>query len=218
MIREALQKRGLSLKDCRVVIQGFGNAGSYLAKFMHDEGSKVIGISDVYGALYDKEGLDIDYLLDHRDVFGTVTKDFKNKITNKELLELECDILVPAAVENQITIHNARNIKAQIIVEAANGPTTLEATKILDEMGVLLVPDVLASSGGVTVSYFEWVQNNQGYYWTEQEVEQKLEENMVRAFENVYNTSLIHKVNMRLAAYMVGVRKMAEASKFRGWV
>ncbi|MDG0958772.1 NAD-specific glutamate dehydrogenase, partial [Bacillus paranthracis] len=150
--------------------------------------------------------------------FGTVTKLFNNTISNKELLELDCDILVPAAIENQITEENANDIKAKIVVEAANGPTTLEATKILTDRGILLVPDVLASAGGVTVSYFEWVQNNQGYYWTEEEVEQRLEKVMVRSFDSIYETAQVRKVNMRLAAYMVGVRKMAEASRFRGWV
>ncbi|NSL53342.1 Glu/Leu/Phe/Val family dehydrogenase [Calidifontibacillus erzurumensis] len=217
-IHEALKKKGIDIKGAKVVVQGFGNAGSYLAKFMHDAGACVIGISDAYGALYDPNGLDIDYLLDRRDSFGTVTKLFKNTITNKELLELECDILVPAAIENQITEENAHNIKAKIVVEAANGPTTLEATKILTERGILLVPDVLASAGGVTVSYFEWVQNNQGYYWSEEEVEEKLQKVMVKAFNNVYETAQKRKVDMRLAAYMVGVRKMAEAARFRGWV
>ena len=218
MIREAAKKRGIDLKGARVIVQGFGNAGSYLSKFMHDAGAKVIAISDMHGALYNPDGLDIDYLLDRRDSHGSVTNLFEDRITNREMLELECDILVPAAVENQITADNAHNIRANIVVEAANGPTTLEATKILVERGILLVPDVLASAGGVTVSYFEWVQNNQGYYWPEEEVEQKLEETMVHAFENVYQTAQSREVDMRLAAYMVGVRKMAEASRFRGWV
>ena len=217
-IEEAAKKRGIDLEGARVVVQGFGNAGSFLSTFLHEAGAKVIGISDAYGALYDPEGLDIDYLLDRRDSFGTVTTLFKNTITNKELLELECDILVPAAVQNQITKENAHNIKADIIVEAANGPTTMEATNILTERGKLLVPDVLASAGGVTVSYFEWVQNNQGYYWPEEEVEEKLNKVMRKAFETIYNTAQTRKVNMRLAAYMVGVRKMAEASRYRGWV
>lgn len=217
-IREAAKKRGIDIKGARVVVQGFGNAGSFLAKFMHDAGAKVIAISDAYGALHDPNGLDIDYLLDRRDSFGTVTKLFNNTISNKELLELDCDILVPAAIENQITEENANDIKAKIVVEAANGPTTLEATKILTDRGILLVPDVLASAGGVTVSYFEWVQNNQGYYWTEEEVEQRLEKVMVKSFDSIYETAQVRKVNMRLAAYMIGVRKMAEASRFRGWV
>lgn len=218
MINKALEKRGIGLSNARVIIQGFGNAGSYLAKFMHDSGARVLGISDVNGALYDPQGLDIEYLLDRRDSFGTVTNLFQNTITNKELLEKDCDILVPAAIENQITIDNADRIKASIVVEAANGPTTFEATKKLTERGILIVPDVLASAGGVVVSYFEWVQNNQGYYWTEEEVETRLQEVMVKAFENVYNIHITRKVDMRLAAYMVGVRKMAEAAHFRGWV
>ncbi|GED66233.1 Glu/Leu/Phe/Val family dehydrogenase [Lysinibacillus fusiformis] len=218
VIEEAAKKRGIDIKGARIVIQGFGNAGSFLAKFMHDLGAKVIGISDAYGALHDPEGLDIDYLLDRRDSFGTVTTLFENTISNKELLELDCDILVPAAIENQITADNAHNIKANIVVEAANGPTTAEATKILTERGILLVPDVLASAGGVTVSYFEWVQNNQGYYWTEEEVEERLYKKMVEAFDNVYTTATTRNINMRLAAYMVGVRRTAEASRFRGWV
>ncbi|WP_201713343.1 Glu/Leu/Phe/Val family dehydrogenase [Rossellomorea arthrocnemi] len=217
-IHEAAKKKGIKLEGARVVVQGFGNAGSFLAKFMHDAGAKVIGISDAYGGLHDENGLDIDYLLDRRDSFGTVTKLFNNTISNEELLELDCDILVPAAIENQITDKNAHNIRASIVVEAANGPTTLDATKILTERGILLVPDVLASSGGVTVSYFEWVQNNQGYYWTEEEVEEKLEKILVSSFNNVYETSQTRRVDMRLAAYMVGVRKMAEACRFRGWI
>lgn len=217
-IREAAHVKGLTLENARVVVQGFGNAGSYLAKFMHDAGAKVVGISDAYGALYDERGLDIDSLLERRDSFGTVTKLFKNTISNKELLELDCDILVPAAIENQITMANADNIKAKIIVEAANGPTTMEATKLLAEKGTLIVPDVLGNSGGVIVSYFEWVQNNQGYYWTEQEVENRLEELMVRSFETVYKTAQARKLDMRLAAYMVGIKRMAEAVELRGWV
>ncbi|MED4267403.1 Glu/Leu/Phe/Val dehydrogenase [Priestia megaterium] len=217
-IEEAVKKKNIDLQNARIVVQGFGNAGSFLAKFMHDAGARVIGISDAYGALYDPQGLDIDYLLDRRDSFGTVTNLFTNVITNEELLEKECDILVPAAISNQITAQNAHHIKASIVVEAANGPTTLEATKILDERGVLLVPDILASAGGVTVSYFEWVQNNQGYYWSEEEVAEKLRKVMVSSFENIYQTSLTHQVDMRLAAYMVGIRKPAEASRFRGWV
>ncbi|WP_085523524.1 Glu/Leu/Phe/Val family dehydrogenase [Tuberibacillus sp. Marseille-P3662] len=217
-IREAAKRKNIDIKGARVVVQGFGNAGSFLAKFMHDAGAKIVGISDAYGALHDPEGLDIDYLLDRRDSFGTVTKLFKNTISNQGLLELDCDILVPAAIENQITEQNASKVKASIVVEAANGPTTLKATEILTNRDILLVPDVLASSGGVTVSYFEWVQNNQGYYWTEEEVEKRLEDVLVNSFENVYNTSKNRKINMRLSAYMVGVRKMAEASRFRGWV
>jgi glutamate dehydrogenase len=185
---------------------------------MHDAGAKVVAVSDVYGGVYDPNGLDIDFLLDRRDSFGTFSQLFNDTITNQELLELECDILVPAAISNQITAQNAANIKASIVVEAANGPTTLEATTILTERGVLLVPDILASAGGVTVSYFEWVQNNQGYYWSEEEVAEKLEKVMTKSFDTIYETAKAHQVDMRLAAYMVGIRKVAEASSFRGWV
>lgn len=217
-LHEAAKKKEMEVKGAKVIVQGFGNAGSFLSKFLHDEGAIVVGISDAYGALYDPEGLDIDYLLDRRDSFGTVTKLFSNTITNKELLELDCDILIPAAVGNQITEENASNIKAKIVVEAANGPTTIEGTRILTERGILLVPDVLASAGGITVSYFEWVQNNQGYYWPEEEIHEKLHKVMVNSFNNVYRVAQTRQVDMRLAAYMVGVRKMAEASRFRGWV
>lgn len=218
VINEAAKKRGLDMLGARVVIQGFGNAGSFLAKFLHDAGAKVVGISDAYGALHDPNGLDIDYLLDRRDSFGTVTNLFDNTITNKELFELDCDILVPAAISNQITAENADDIKASIVVEAANGPTTAEATKMLTDRGILLVPDVLASAGGVTVSYFEWVQNNQGYYWTQEEVDERLNKKLVDAFENIYNVATTRNIDMRLAAYMVGARRTAEAARFRGWV
>nr|WP_308301766.1 Glu/Leu/Phe/Val dehydrogenase [Neobacillus cucumis] len=217
-IEEAVKKKGMELKGSRVVIQGFGNAGSYLAKFLHDAGAKVIAVSDVYGGVYEPNGLDIDYLLDRRDSFGTFSQLFKDTITNQELLELDCDILVPAAISNQITSQNAANIKASIVVEAANGPTTLEATSILTDRGILLVPDIMASAGGVTVSYFEWVQNNQGYYWSEEEVEEKLAKVMIKSFNTIYETAKAHQVDMRLAAYMVGIKKVAEASSFRGWV
>lgn len=216
-IEEAAKRRGKQIEGSRVVIQGFGNAGSFLAKFLYDMGAKVVGISDAHGALHDPNGLDIDYLLDRRDSFGTVTNLFEDTITNKELFELDCDILVPAAISNQITKDNAHDIKAEIVVEAANGPTTPEATKILTERGILLVPDVLASAGGVTVSYFEWVQNNQGYYWTEEEVNEKLREKLVKAFDNVYSLAEARKVDMRLAAYIVGIKRTAEAARYRGW-
>ncbi|TKW75426.1 MAG: Glu/Leu/Phe/Val dehydrogenase [Staphylococcus hominis] len=192
-------------------------AGSFLAKFLYDLGAKVVGISDAYGALHDPNGLDIDYLLDRRDSFGTVTNLFEETISNQELFELDCDILVPAAISNQITEDNAHDIKADIVVEAANGPTTPEATRILTERGILLVPDVLASAGGVTVSYFEWVQNNQGYYWTEDEVNEKLREKLVSAFDTIYELAQNRKIDMRLAAYIVGIKRTAEAARYRGW-
>lgn len=217
-IEEAARVKNIDIVGAKVVIQGFGNAGSYLAKFMHDSGAKVVGVSDAYGALYDENGLNIPELLERRDSFGTITKLFRNTITNRELLELDCDILVPAAIENQITQDNAHRVRASIVVEAANGPTTTAATKILSDNDVLLVPDVLGNSGGVIVSYFEWVQNNQGFYWTADEVDSKLVDLLTNSFRTVYETSRKYQVDMRLAAYIVGVRKMAESAKWRGWV
>ncbi|MFS0722678.1 Glu/Leu/Phe/Val family dehydrogenase [Paenibacillus sp. 1P07SE] len=218
MIHEALRTRGIPLHDARIIIQGFGNAGSFLAKFMHEAGASVIGISDVHGALYNEDGLDIEHLLDRRDSFGAVTNLYSGSISNEELLERPCDVLVPAAIQNQLTADNAPRVQAGIVVEAANGPTTLEATRILTERDVLIIPDVLASSGGVIVSYFEWVQNNQGYYWSESEVEHKLQDMMIRGFRQVYELHQSRAVDMRLAAYMVGVRRLAEAVRYRGWV
>ncbi|WP_026975599.1 Glu/Leu/Phe/Val family dehydrogenase [Alicyclobacillus contaminans] len=217
-VEEAARRRGLSLAGARVIVQGFGNAGSYLAQFMHEAGARVVGISDAYGALYHPDGLPVPELLAARDSFGTVTTRYSNTITNAELLEQPCDILVPAAIENQITADNAHRIQASIVVEAANGPTTLEATRILTQRGVLLVPDVLANSGGVTVSYFEWVQNNQGLYWPEEEVAEKLRSTMLSSFDKVYRMAEEHGVDMRLAAYMVGMERTAEAMHYRGWL
>jgi glutamate dehydrogenase len=216
--REAAKLLGMSLEGSRVIIQGFGNAGSFLAKFMHDTGVKVVGISDVHGAVYDSAGLDIDALLDKRDSFGAITNLFSNRISNEELLIKDCDILIPAAIENQITERNAHNIKAKVLVEAANGPTTTKATEILTKRGILIIPDVLANAGGVVVSYFEWVQNNQGLYWTEDEVNERLDSMMTTSFHNVYEMAQLKRVDMRLAAYIVGLRKFAEASRYRGWV
>jgi glutamate dehydrogenase len=218
VMKEAAKLAGITIKGSRIIIQGFGNAGSYLAKFLHDAGAKIVGISDAYGALYDPNGLDVYGLLDKRDSFGTVTTLFPNKISNEELLIQDCDILVPAAIENQITEDNAGQIKAKILVEAANGPTTLGATEILTERGILIAPDVLANAGGVIVSYFEWVQNKQGFYWTEEEVNQRLEDILTKSFYEVYQTSIDKKVDMRLSAYIVGLRRMAEAVRWRGWV
>ncbi|WP_456318415.1 Glu/Leu/Phe/Val family dehydrogenase [Priestia megaterium] len=216
--KEAAKLKNISIEGARVIIQGFGNSGSFLAKFLHDSGAKIVGISDALGALYDVNGLDVNYLLDNRDSFGSITHLFTNRLTNVELLLKECDILIPAAIENQITEENARNIKAKIIVEAANGPTTSKATQILTQRDILIVPDVLASAGGVVVSYFEWVQNNQGYYWSEEEVNEKLEKILNEAFANVYQMSIEQKVDMRLAAYIVGLKRLSSAIEWRGWV
>ncbi|AHV97462.1 Glu/Leu/Phe/Val family dehydrogenase [Paenibacillus sabinae] len=218
VLKEACKVLGIEVKHSKVIIQGFGNAGSFLAKFLYDAGATIVGISDAYGALYDPNGLDIDDLLDKRDSFGTVTHLFQSRITNEELLVQSCDILIPAAIENQITETNAEHIQAKIVIEAANGPTTAHATKVLSDRGILIVPDVLASAGGVVVSYFEWVQNNQGYYWEEEEIIHKLQNILISSFYSIYETSRKEKVDMRLAAYIVGLKKMVDAAKWRGWI
>lgn len=214
-ISELLQ---ISLKDMRIIVQGFGNVGSYLALYLHQLGAKVVGISDVLGGVYDENGLDISYLIEKRDSFGVVSNLFSNTISNMELLEKECDVLIPAALGGQITARNAANLKCKIVVEAANGPTTGEAAKILAEREILVVPDILANSGGVIVSYFEWCQNNQGYYWTEEEVDQKLKEKMTTSFWRVVETSKKYDVSLKIAAYIIGIDTLVESSRLRGWI
>jgi len=208
----------IPIQGMRVIIQGFGNVGSYLAMYLHELGAKVVGIADVLGGLYDPDGLDIPYLLDNRDSFGVVSNRFKDSLSNQELLEKECDVLIPAAISGVVNKQNARRLQCKILIEAANGPTTKEAIKILDEKGILLVPDILANSGGVIVSYFEWCQNNQGYYWTEELVDQRLKEKITVSFLKVYHTSKTFSVNMKVAAYIEGIRKVVEASRLRGWI
>ncbi|MEM3554014.1 MAG: Glu/Leu/Phe/Val dehydrogenase [Candidatus Bathyarchaeia archaeon] len=215
--REAAKILGLKMKDARFVVQGFGNVGWNAAKIAYDWGCKIIGVSDSSGGIYCKEGLNPYKVYEHKAKTGSVLnfEGCKN-ITNEELLELECDILVPAALENQITKANADKIKAKIIAEGANGPTTPEADRVLNEKGVFLIPDILANSGGVTVSYFEWVQNLTREHWTLEEVNQKLERKMVKAFNDVYKTSKDKEEPMRTAALMLGVGRVAEAIKTLG--
>ncbi|NHC41863.1 Glu/Leu/Phe/Val dehydrogenase [Bacillus sp. MM2020_1] len=210
--------RKMELKDTRVIIQGFGNVGSYLAQYLDEMGAKVIGIGDMLGGLYDENGLDIPYLLENRDSFGIISNRFNSSISNQDLLEKECDVLIPAAISGVINKYNASKLNCNIIIEAANGPTTKEALKILDEREILVVPDILANSGGVIVSYFEWCQNNQGYYWTEEIVDERLKEKMTASFLKVYQTSKRYGVNMKVAAYIEGIQKLAEASRLRGWL
>lgn len=217
-VREAAAALGLKVEGSRVVIQGYGNAGSIAAKLFTQDGAKVIAVSDSRGAAYHLEGLDPDSVLEFKEKTGSV-KGYPGSrdISADELLTLDCDILIPAALENQITADNASRIRAKIVAEAANGPTTPEANQILYEKGILVLPDVYCSAGGVTVSYFEWVQNNMGYYWSEDEVNQKLEIMMRDAFKRIYEMSKKHSVDMRMAAYMVGIARIAEAMKARGW-
>jgi len=217
--RSALAKMGIKPTDATCVVQGFGNVGSISAKLIAQMGVKIIGISDVTGGYYNPEGIDVEAALNHVATNGTKTLEgFPNaqKVSNGELLELECTVLVPAAMEDQITPENAHNIKAKLIVEGANGPTTAEADSILDQKGIMVVPDILANAGGVTVSYFEWVQNRLGYYWTEERVNRRADRAMKMAFDNVFAAAEKHKINMRLAAYVVALEKVAGTLKIRG--
>jgi len=200
-----------------VVIQGFGNVGSVAAKYLHQEGFKIIAVSDVNCGLYNENGLDIEKLLQHAQLHKTI-KGFSEgvEISNKDLLELKCDILIPCAVGNVITESNAPNIKCKILVEGANGPVTPEADKILLDKGIFIAPSILANAGGVTVSYFEWVQDIQRLFWSEEQVINKLKQLMDNAFEEVYNLSISKNVDMRTAAMMIGVGRVAEAKKLRG--
>ncbi len=217
-LQTVCQLRGKKLKGLKVIVQGFGNVGGYLAYYLHELGAKVVGISDALGAIYDESGLDIPYLLSRRDSFGIVSGLFDDVLTNEELLQKECDVLVPAAIGGVITEDNADLLKCQLIIEAANGPTTKGALRKLSERGITVVPDILANSGGVVVSYFEWCQNNQGYYWTEETVEERLKEKMYASFLAVKETADQFGIDMKTAAYVEGIRKVAEASELRGWI
>jgi len=208
----------IPLQGARVVIQGFGNVGSSTARFFHEAGAKVVAVSDALNAVYNPKGLDVPVLLQHcvrRE--GSLPHYAEGEIlTNAEMLELPCDFLVPAALGNQITTENATRIKARVIIEGANGPTTPEADRILSEMGVFLIPDILANAGGVIVSYFEWVQDLQSFFWSEDEVNRRLERVLISAFEDVVRTAKTRKVDMRTAAYIIGVGRVADAIITRG--
>jgi len=215
--REAAPLRGFTLAGARIVVQGFGNVGSIAARMCHEAGAKVIAVSDIIGGIHAPGGLDMAALIAHYekarsfDGFPGVTK-----VSNTDLLELDCDILIPAANENQIRGKNAGNIKAKIIVEGANGPTTQRADEILNKNGVLVVPDILANAGGVTVSYFEWVQDRAGFFWRESEVNERLEDIMVQSFKDVATMAEKYNVSFRIAAYMLGISRVAHDTMVRG--
>lgn len=215
VLREALKKFKAGKN---VVVQGFGNAGMNSAMMLDEKGFNVIGVSDSKGGIYNTKGLNIKKVILHKEKTGSVVG-FKGtkRVTNEQVLELKCDVLIPAALENQITKENASKIKAKMILEVANGPTTPEADAILHRRGIVVVPDILANAGGVTVSYFEWVQNLTGWYWDEDEVMERLEIVMVRAFNVLYEEYKKRKnADMRTAAYIVAVNKVLEAERFRG--
>jgi len=217
VIREAAQQIGMPLEGAKVAIQGYGNAGAIAAQLLDELGANVIAVSDSRGGIYSPGGLDPAAALRFKHETGTVVGfPEADQIDNQELLELPCDILVPAALENQITAANAGRVKARIVAEAANGPTTPEADDILYDRGIMVLPDILANAGGVTVSYFEWVQDLQDFFWTEREVNEKLERIMVASFEQVRAIAEEHKVHMRTAAYLLAVQRVAEATMTRG--
>ncbi len=211
------KRLGISLEGAKVAVQGFGNVGSVVARLLVREGSKIVAISDVKGGIYNERKLDVEAVFRYSRQTGSVV-DFKDaeNITNAELLALPCDILIPAAIENQIVKANAPDVKAKIIVEGANAPTTHEADRILNNNGVFIVPDILANAGGVVVSYFEWVQGLQSFFWSEDEVNHQLRAVMDNAFNEVLEMSQHEKVNMRDAAYMVAIKRLADTMKTRG--
>jgi len=217
VIREACREKKVALKGARVAVQGFGNAGSVAARLLSEDGASIIAVSDSSGGIVNTRGLDIKKVQAHKDETGSL-RGYREAepISNEKLLELECEVLVPAALENQITVENAPRIRAKIVAEAANGPTTPGADEILSKNGVFLIPDILANAGGVTVSYFEWVQSLQAFFWEEAQVNHHLEKVMTRAFSEVLTIARKFNVHMRTAAYILAVGRVAEATRIRG--
>jgi glutamate dehydrogenase (NAD(P)+) len=215
--RAAMRLLDMKVSDTSVVIQGFGNVGSVTAQLLHEMGCKVVGLSDISGGVYNAKGINVPLAMRYSKEHGTLRGlPGTEPVTNQELLELPCDILVPAELENQLTGQNAARVRASLIIEAANGPTTPEADHIFRERGILVVPDILANAGGVTVSYFEWVQDLQHFFWSEAEINQRLETIMSRAFESVHAKSLEQNTTMRMGAYLLAVARVAEATEARG--
>ena len=215
--REALKRLRIPVEGARVAVHGFGNVGSIAAQLMEEMGLTVVAVGDKSGGLYNPKGLKIRELQQHVRQHRYLS-DYKEAehITNEQLLTLDCEVLVPAALENVINSANARDIKARIICEGANGPTTANADKILEEKGVFVIPDILANAGGVTVSYFEWVQDRGGYFWDEETVNQRLEKIMVQSFEEVAAMAGRHGINMRIGAYMQAIERVATVHRLRG--
>ena len=215
-----MQKLGMDVEKSTIAVQGMGNVGSNTAKLLHEQGAKIVAVSDVTGGIYKEDGLPVEQILEHLSVKGnfldTLELDGVQKISNQELLCLPVDILIPAALENQINAENAEKIQAKVIIEAANGPVSIEGDKILNKKNIVVVPDILANAGGVVVSYFEWVQNIQSLYWTEDMVNEQLKEIMDRSFEDVWKTAEENQVSCRTGAYLIAVKRVVEAKKTRG--
>jgi glutamate dehydrogenase (NAD(P)+) len=216
-IREACKAKNIPLNEATVAVQGYGNAGSIVARLLYEDNARIIAVSDSSGGIYNRHGIDPIKALEAKEDTGSVINLANtDRVTNEELLELKCDILVPAALENQITLENADRIQAKIIAEAANGPTTPGADRILFDRSIMVIPDILANAGGVSVSYFEWVQDLYGFFWEEMEVNVKLERAMVTAFQDVFALSHHHHVNLRTAAYILAISRVADATRVRG--
>ncbi len=217
MIQEAAKTIDLDLNGARVVVQGYGNAGESAARFISELGARVVGVSDSRGGVFNGDGLDLPLVTRHKQETGSVVGAPRTRpVTNEELLELDCDILIPAALEGMITERNAPRVQARIIAEAANGPTSPEADDILRERGVVVIPDILCNAGGVTVSYFEWVQDREEFFWSIDEINARLRRIMVRAFDDVQRTAVEHDIDLRMAAYVLSVSRVAEATMTRG--
>ncbi len=214
---EAVKVLNMPLKGARVSVQGWGNAAQPIAEYLHELGCRIVAVSDSTAGVYNADGMDLKALVEYKNKTKSV-KGFPGAkpISTVDPLTVDCDILVPAALETQITEKNADKVKAKLVVELANGPTTPEADKILHQKGIFVIPDVLANAGGVTVSYFEWVQNRQGYYWSDEEVDQKLKRVMTEAFKDVYENYKQYKVDMRTAAYVTAVKKIVDAMRALG--
>ena len=217
VINEAIKRFKMAPSNTRVAVQGSGNVGGIGARLLHEAGYKVVAISDVHGGIYDPAGLDVPSALSHLKATRSFDDyDGVQRITNAELLELNCDVLVPAATENQITSQNADQLKCKVLAEGANGPTTAGADEILHQKGFFVIPDILANAGGVTVSYFEWVQDRMGYFWREDVVNQRLEEKMVASFNDLCRYADSHSVDTRTAAYMLAIDRVAYDTRMRG--
>jgi glutamate dehydrogenase (NAD(P)+) len=215
----AIAKLGIKKETCRVVIQGFGNVGSLAADLMHKAGYKIVGLADIAGGLYNENGFDVSQVIDWVYTQKRMLQDFPaggTKMTSREVLFQPCEIVIPAAIENQITEKNASQVQAKILCEGANGPTTSQADAIIDGKGIFTVPDILGNAGGVTVSYFEWVQDRQGFFWRESEVNERLLDVMDNAFDQVVRYAETHQVNNRIAAYMLAIDRVASALRLRG--
>ncbi|GER87513.1 glutamate dehydrogenase [Dictyobacter vulcani] len=215
--KAAMRHLDMLPENCSVVIQGFGNVGGITARLLHESGCKIVGLSDISGGIYNPRGIDVPTAMRFSREHGSLRgMPGTEPVTNRELLELPCDILIPAALENQLTKENAGRVQARLVVEAANGPTNVEADRILNANGVMVVPDILANAGGVTVSYFEWVQDLQHFFWSENEINQRLEAIMSRAFKAVMTKAESQDTNLRMGAYLLAVSRVAEATELRG--